>query len=368
MTSLNIQPEVQKILDSYGFNEIPFDYLRNRLKQDGFNPDASRTTAQIKPLSKGAMSMYPSGDIIQKTDLRQKGQMAIDAGETAVVILNGGMATRFGGVPKGAVPVVDNRSFLDFKLSQIKKAGAGKTPALLMNSFATQEATSGHIKTLNLDMEILDFHQFVSLRMTETGDIFTSDDGRPSTYAPGHGDFPYALKASGQLAKLKKRGVKYIVLSNVDNLGASLDPVIIGMHIDGGNPVSVELVAANKGDVGGFSAIENGKDVIMEAFRLPADFNTDDITVFNTNTFVFNLDALENTKDLSWFMVQKNVNGKKAVQCERLVGQMTEFVDVSWLVVPRTGSESRFIPIKTVQDITDRQNDLRAALQYQGVL
>ena len=49
---------------------------------------------------------------------REAGVEALRAGRVAQVVLAGGMATRFGGVVKGAVEALDGRSFLSWKLGE----------------------------------------------------------------------------------------------------------------------------------------------------------------------------------------------------------------------------------------------------------
>jgi UTP--glucose-1-phosphate uridylyltransferase len=363
-----IDAHSQDVLNRYGFDQIPFAQLQDTLKKEGYSPDAARTRDAIAHPPSSILQNVPLKDSDAYSEFAEIGRRAIAAGQVGAVILNGGMATRFGGVPKGVVPVCAERSFLDFKINQVRAVSGGQASVFLMNSFATDAATRQHLKEINLLEHVRVFHQFVSLRLNEDGSVFQADDGTPSLYAPGHGDFPYAIKASGELETFINGGGRYLTLSNVDNLGASLDPVIIGMHIAGNKPMSVELATAYKGDVGGFPAVVGNKVAIMEFFRLPQDFDPTSISVFNTNTFVFNAETLRDTPPLSWFAVKKKVDGQEVVQFERLVGQMTEFVDVSWLVVPREGSASRFLPIKLVQDIVDQQEALRAMLTAQGVL
>ncbi len=45
---------------------------------------------------------------------------------------------------------------------------------------------------------------------------------------PGHGDVYGALRRSGMLDALLERGFRYAMISNSDNLGATLDPRIAG--------------------------------------------------------------------------------------------------------------------------------------------
>ena len=42
-------------------------------------------------------------------------------------------------------------------------------------------------------------------RLTREGRLFLGDDGQPSTYAPGHGDLPDALRRSGLLRRSSRR-------------------------------------------------------------------------------------------------------------------------------------------------------------------
>ena len=73
-----------------------------------------------------------------------------------------------------------------------------------MTSFTTTDETRAHVGSLDVP-EPLWFSQFVSLRLTETGELFL-EDGRPSPYAPGHGDLLEAVRRSGTLEALRARG------------------------------------------------------------------------------------------------------------------------------------------------------------------
>ncbi|MCU0661546.1 MAG: UTP--glucose-1-phosphate uridylyltransferase [Myxococcota bacterium] len=363
-----LDAQTRAILSENHFATLPFERLARELAEGRLDPGSNRLdgpvqmlpTAQLRPLPEQPSGAYDRLSLI--------GRRAIEAGRVGAVVLNGGMATRFGGTAKGVARAFTNRSFLDLKLSQIKAAGQGRVPALLMNSFSTDAVTRQHLEELRLDLDVRCFTQMVSLRLTERGELFLGKDGKPSLHAPGHGDFPYALAASGQLARFIESGGEYLTLSNVDNLGASLDPAVIGAHIDGGRPMTVELVDTWPGDVGGFPAIVNGKATIVEAFRAPQGVDPGSSPVFNTNTFVFDAAALRVEAELSWFAVLKNVEGRKAVQFERLVGQLADFVPVTWLKVPRSGGHSRFVPIKLPTDLETSAQLLHEVLTRQGVL
>jgi UTP--glucose-1-phosphate uridylyltransferase len=180
-------------------------------------------------------------------------------------------------------------------------------------------------------------------------------------YGPGHGDLLDAIRTSGTLAALQARGVEVVCVSNVDNLGARIDPVIVGAHLFGERPVTIE-VARKEGDMGGAPARIDGRVVLLEAPRFPAGFDHDRIPVFNTNTALIDVDALLRTYDLTWLYVEKDVDGREAVQLERLYHEIAAFVPTTYLVVPRSGPRGRFFPIKTPADLERSRGALREML------
>lgn len=283
------------------------------------------------------------------------GRHALARGQIAAVVLNGGMATRFGGVVKGTVEAFGGRSFLELKLAQVRQHGP--VPFLVMNSFATHAHTSRFLESKGLVDEVLPFIQRVSLRLTPRGQLFRDSAAAISLYAPGHGDFCEVLADSGRLAELKQRGVSALMLSNVDNLGAELDPLIVGYHLAHGRPLTVELARSVPGDVGGAPARVAGRVQVVEGFRFPAGFEFDSLPFMNTNTFMISLAALERTYPLSWFYVEKTVDDMKAVQIERLVGELSAFVDAAYLAAPRGGSQGRFFPVKSPEDLEALRRD-----------
>jgi UTP--glucose-1-phosphate uridylyltransferase len=283
------------------------------------------------------------------------GDAEADLSDVATAVLNGGMATRFGGVVKGLVEAVDGVSFLEWKLRDAEAAGV---PFVLMNSFATDEATRAFLG----DRDVLAFTQSVSLRLEPDGSVFREADGTPSPYSPGHGDFLECIRTSGTLAELRRRGVRTLTLSNVDNLGARVDPRVIAAHRAAGNPVTVE-VAPSKGDPGGAPVSIDGRPMVVEGFRFPPDFDAAALPVFNTNSLVFDLDALEADYPLTWLYVEKEVDGGTAVQLERLVNELSAFLPTTYLLVPREGPRSRFVPVKTPEDLAEARPQLREVLK-----
>jgi UTP--glucose-1-phosphate uridylyltransferase len=285
----------------------------------------------------------------QRREYAARGSEAIRAGRVAIAVLNGGMATRFGGEVKGIVPAVGGRTFLEIKLAQA--AQLGPVPFLVMNSFATHARTLAFLREHGLAGKVESVLQYVSLRFTPEGEPFREADGRLSPYAPGHGDFPAALRASGWLAKLRARGVELVLLSNIDNLGAELEPWLVGYHLAHGRPITAEVARTLPGDAGGAPAFADGRLQIVEAFRFPRGFDFAAVPFLATNTFLFALDALAEPRELTWFYVEKQVEGRTAIQMERLVNELTALLPTAYVATPRGGPQGRFFPIKTREDL-----------------
>jgi UTP--glucose-1-phosphate uridylyltransferase len=364
-----IDPETRATLEQYGFDESQFLHLQADVRAGRLSAEGNQLTGRIEPPSEGDVTSLPAPGERGWREAYDAGTAAVRDGAVAMAVLNGGMATRFGGVVKGIVEAVDGRSFLEWKLLDARRTAlalSGQVPCVIMNSFATEAPTRAYLDAaLQRDADLtepLQFSQFVSLRLNRDGSLFREEDGRPSLYAPGHGDFPIALRRSGTLALLRQRGVRYVMLSNVDNLGARVDPLVIGAHLLNARPVTVEVAPKAAGDAGGAPARVEGRMMHVEGFRFPPDFDQDSIPVFNTNSFVFDLDALDQDFDLTWLYVEKDVEGRPAVQLERLVNELTSFLPSTFLTVPRSGPSGRFFPVKSPEDLESARPALREML------
>ncbi len=339
-----------------------FEELRARVASGELSPSSNVVHGTVEPPRAGDVAVLPQAGSAGWAEARSAGLAALANGRVAQVVLAGGMATRFGGVVKGAVDAVDGRSFLSWKLGETARLASelgAEIPVALMTSFQTEDETRAHVAALGLP-EPLWFSQFASLRLTEAGDLFL-EGGRPSLYAPGHGDLLEAIRRSGTLAALRRRGVEHVAVSNVDNLGARLDPVVLGAHLLAGRPMTSE-VARKDGDMGGAPARVDGRLGLLEGPQFPPDFDQERIRVFNTNTAILALDALDRDFDLTWLYVRKSVGGRTAVQLERLYHHVSWELEATLLEVPRSGPRGRFFPIKEPEDLDRSQPALREML------
>jgi len=359
-----LDPQLRTQLRDFGVDEARLEAWAADLLHAG--PDANRVTGAVTAPEPGDIGELPEPGSEEHRRLERAGLAALARGELAMVVLAGGMATRMGGVVKALVDALPGVTFLDARLAEREhwqSVSGANLPMWLMTSHATdrpiREALGGR-----LDGDALaTFRQGVSLRLTPAGGLFLEDDGTPSVHATGHGDLPDALRASGLLHRFVQRGGRYIWIMNLDNLGAAVDPVLLGWHISSGASLTVEVVD-KAGDVGGIPARLNCRPVVLEDFRLPAGFDRDRVPYFNTNTFIADASALDALDaDWSWFRVEKTVDGRPAVQFERLVGELTSWLDSRFVLVPREGAASRFLPAKSWDELERSRSQIAARLE-----
>ncbi|WP_283809635.1 UTP--glucose-1-phosphate uridylyltransferase [Lujinxingia vulgaris] len=358
-------------LKAHGFDEEAFERLRDRLRSGTWTERHNEVEGRVEAPAVNDVEQLPVPGSARELGLRERGMEALRGGEVGTLVLNGGMATRFGGGVKGCVEVLEGRSFLGMKLGDAR--AWGRVPVLLMNSFATDAPTKEHLEAndyFGLDPEqVIAFTQNVSVRLRPDGEVFGAGEPGGTLYAPGHGDLPEAL-GRGALEAFRERGGRYLMMSNVDNVLADLDPVVVGMHVEAaesrGVEMSVEVVQKFEGDQGGMPARVDGALQILEAFRFPQGFDVDSIPVFNTNTFMFTAEALERDFDLTWFLVRKQVEGQRVVQFERLAGELSAHLKTRFVEVARTGARSRFLPIKRREDLREHRQFLADVVGERG--
>lgn len=341
-------------------------------KELGTDRDERDRLRSVSPPDKEDMrdpSVLPAEERARLTAL---GEAALRRGEVALLVLAGGMATRMGSVVKALVEAVPGQRFLDLRLGEQRSLSAryGRPfPLWLMTSDATDAPIREALR--EVAPEGIDgvsvFGQCVSLRLTPEGDLFQAPGGGVSVYPTGHGDVPEALAQSGLLDAFRARGGKIVWIANLDNLGATVDPLLVGVHLAHGRPLSCEVVE-KAGDRGGIPVEYGDRCVICEDFRLPRDFDASRVNVFNTNTFLASADALAAyDHPFTYVEVEKTVDGRKAIQRERLLGEITFYLDTVYIRVPRVGEASRFLPVKSPEELLARRDEIARVVRQRGM-
>ena len=301
-----IDPATRALLERFGFDEARFEEQRSALADGRLSAAGNVVQGAVEPPRPEDLVALPAPGTPRRPRRARRGSRAPARARSPTSVMAGGMATRFGGVVKAVVDVLPGRSFLDLALSftaRLETAVGARVPTAVMTSFATDEVVRAHLTTLDVPPPRV-FGQFVSLRLEPDGGLFRAADGRPSPYGPGHGDLLDAIRVSGTLAELRREGVRHVLVANVDNLGARVDPVVVGTHLLQGRPMTVE-VARKDGDTGGAPARVDGRLRLVEGPCFPPEFDQSAIGVFNTNTSLIDVEALEQPVELTWIVAEK---------------------------------------------------------------
>jgi len=306
-----------------------------------------------------------------------------------VVKLNGGLGTSMGCKgPKSVIPVRNDqvckatssrsstlqvlfsfKTFLDLTVQQIEalnKQYDADVPLVLMNSFNTDEETHKIIKKYSgFRVRILTFNQSRYPRIHKESLMPIAKDVRTESdleawYPPGHGDFYRSFYNSGLLDDLVQQGRKFVFMSNIDNMGATVDLGILDMALNEEHEFIMEVTEKTRADVKGGTLIQyHGKLRLLEVAQVPKDHMEDfksvkKFNVFNTNNLWMSLAAIkrvleEKTIDMEVIVNPKSLEGGvNVLQLETAVGAaMKSFEEAIGIQVPR----SRFLPVKKTSDL-----------------
>lgn len=326
--------------------------------------------------------LEPAGDVetLEQLPGGDAGQ-ALDA--VATIKLNGGLATSMGlRAPKSLVEARDGRSFLDIIVGQaraIRQRHGVRLPLVLMDSEATRPETLAALPQDASGPLQPDFMQSMEpkLEAERLEPVSWPPDPDLEWCPPGHGDVYGALRRSGMLAALLEHGFRYAMISNADNLGATVDPRIAAFLAAERIPFVMEVVIGTEADrKGGHIARRrsDGRLVLRETAQTPPedeesfrDFRH--WRYYNTNNVWVDLRALDEelsrrdgVLELPLIVNRKTVDPRDSdstavLQLESAMGAaIGSFAGARILCVPRT----RFAPVKTTDDLLVLRSDVYA--------
>ena len=365
-----------RLLSEYSFDPDVFDRLRAGLMEGSAHAGSSAAVAanwvrgHIEPPRDTDLVRLPPTGSSERTRLDRAGREAIAAGHVGVLLLAGGMATRFGGGVKALAEVIGPLTFADVKIADLRQLASAldcSIPLALMSSFQSDEALRRWAASAGdgARVPVAVAPQGISMRLSTDGELFRDRHGVVSLHAPGHGDAPWAMRHSGVLQQFARGGGRHLFVTNVDNAAATLDPAVIGAHLASQRPLTCEVVPGHA--VGGAPWRVDGRLQIVEAFRLPPDVDPLATGATNTNSLIVDVEVFEADWPLTWFEVRKVADGAEVVQFERLIGELSAFVDTTMLLVDRDGIDGRFQPVKDPQELEARRPEIARILASRGI-
>ena len=338
---------LQNLLRENGFDSVQHESIRADLRAGRIGIAQNRL-----PVSSDIGDVKPGEvcDGMNEISARiiARGEAAIAAGETAVVSLAAGVGSRWtqgAGVVKALHPFAKlggkHRTFIETHLAKSRKTGRNygtEIPHLFTTSYMTHqpiadflasESNYGYPGNVTLspgraiglrmiptvrdlrfaweDMpqQVLDsqaqkvresLHAALIGWAKGAGEASDYTDNLPGQllHPVGHWyEIPNLLK-NGTLANLlsERPQLKTLLLHNIDTLGASLDPGLLGLHLEGGATLSFEVIPRRLDDRGGGLARVNGKLRLIEGLAMPREETEFGLTYYNSMTTWIQIDGL----------------------------------------------------------------------------
>ena len=358
--------EIAALMRSEGLSEITIAAFSRQVQRVAAGETGTIGEAQIEPIAE-----LPDADRLTEQH-RQRGVRALS--QAVFIKLNGGLGTSMGmDRAKSLLPIKQGFSFLDLAALQAKAAGV---PLVLMNSFATRDASLAALRALQPGPSALplDFLQGKVPKLARDSLLPVQwRDPSLSWCPPGHGEIYPALFSSGTLDALLEAGHRYAFVSNSDNAGAVIDPAILGYFAAEQLPFLMEVCDRTVLDrKGGHLARQGDRLLLREAAQCsPQDQDSfQDITrhrFFNTNNIWLDLQAVrQHLVENGGFVDLPLIRNAKTVdprdpgsppvyQLETAMGAaISVFPGAAAIRVPR----GRFLPVKTLADLVRTRSDL----------
>jgi UTP--glucose-1-phosphate uridylyltransferase len=297
--------------------------------------------------------------------------------KAVVLKLNGGLGTTMGlQGPKGVIPVKNGLSFLELAVRQLEVLGQRsgcRVPILLMNSYSTEGPSEELLSKLQLQQQIpTSFLQSKVPKIDAATNLPVDWPANPALEwcPPGHGEIYSALTGSGLVERLLECGYRYLFVSNVDNLGATLSLPILKYFAERNLDFLMEVTDRTEEDrKGGHLArcATTGRLLLRESGQCsPSEKEAfQDISryaYFNTNNLWLKLSAIPTVASKSLPLIENrktvdptNSSSPAVYQLESAMGAAISVFDSSEAIrVDRT----RFAPVKSSPDFLKVSSNL----------
>jgi hypothetical protein len=337
---------LSELLEEYGFDREVHERIRSDLRNGRIGLAQNRLPATTVIEDATAADVFNIGAANQDAYLKDLGLLALNQGQVAVVSLAGGVGTRWttgAGVVKALNPFCKLsgrfRNFVEIHIAKSRRTNqlsGAVLPHVFTTSYLTHEPISIALaRADNYGYEgpiLLSAGRSIGLRLVpaerdlrfaweqsaqqtldeqkqkvressraalikwaqQMGEASDYTDNLPlqCLHPTGHWYELSNMLRNGILRKLLRqhKQLKYLMTHNIDTLGADVDPVILGYHIDQGAALSFEVVARHIDDRGGGLARVDGKLRLVEGLALPNEEIEFSLSCYNSNTAWIDID------------------------------------------------------------------------------
>jgi hypothetical protein len=338
-----------------GFDPVQHEQLREDLQRGRIGLARNRLPVDLDIRDVQTSDLIVAEGPFNRHDLA-RGEEAIRQGAVAVVSLAAGVGSRWttgAGVVKAINPFValdgKHRSFLEIHLAKTRKSqrslGGASIPHVVTTSYLTHSAIERHLeRTSNFghpapvylsrgqsigqrlvpmarDLSFLweeATHETLDVNKQKVRDAgrrailnWATTTGEASDYVdntpiqrfnpPGHFYEVPNLLRNGLLARLLREhhNLRWLLVHNIDTLGVTVDPGILGLVMDSGADLAFEVIPRRIEDRGGGLARVGGRVRLLEGLAQPREETEFSLRYYNTLTTWVSIDGLLRAFDLT---------------------------------------------------------------------
>ncbi|MBB08607.1 MAG: UTP--glucose-1-phosphate uridylyltransferase [Roseibacillus sp.] len=403
------QGALQLLLEENGFDRAAHEAVRADILAGRVGLESNRLSpeARIEDVSPGDVLGKALQSEAARAEFSRLGEQALVAGEVAVVTLAAGAASRWtggAGTCKALNPFAPldgrYRTFLEVHLAKSRKTAREhgcELPHIVTTSYLTHGPTSEFLEAVaSYGYEgplLLSPGRAVGLRMvpTERDLQFAWEEtpqqqldvqqqklrdssraallewaracGEASDYTdnlPGQCLHPMGhfyeipnLILNGTLSRLlqERPQLKTLLVHNVDTLGASVDPVLLGRHLESGHGLSYEVIIRHLADRGGGLSRVDGKLRLVEGLAMPdaeAEFR---LSYYNSMTTWVDLDHYLSLLGLTREEVMADDRARAVRAVRELAARMPTYLTIKNVRDARDQGQQATYPVAQVENL-----------------
>ncbi len=344
---INGAQSLETLLEAYGFDRVQHEQIRADLKggRIGLAQNRLPTSTEIRDVERGDVEDATGG---LPDNLRERGMAALAAGSVAVVSLAAGAGSRWtqgAGVVKALHPFAKlggrHRTFVETHLAKSRRIGricGTPLPHIFTTSYLTHAPIESYLAAeQNYTYPgplLLSSSRAVGLRLVPMardlrfaweelpqqrldeqaqkvreglhaalidwagtageGSDYTDNLPLQCLHPVGHWFEVPNLLRNGVLARLleERPTLKYLMVHNIDTVGADPDPALLGLHIARGAAMTFEVIPRRIEDRGGGLARVDGVVRLLEGLALPHEADEFALSYYNTLTSWVDIDRL----------------------------------------------------------------------------
>jgi len=338
---------LEELLERYGFDRIQHEQIRTDLRSGRIGLAQNRLPINTTIADVEKEDVYDISDSAS-SHYRSIGSDAIVSGAAAVLTLAAGAGSRWtkgAGTVKALNPFCRigraQRTFIETHLAKSRRAMKQfrtTIPHVISTSYLTHDAIKQYLEAehyydykgdvllspgsiiglrliptvrdlrfawLEMPQQLLDeqaqkvldsLHSALMDWAERNGEASDYTDNLPlqCLNPVGHWYEIPNLFRNGVLLQLLEKYPKlqHILIHNIDTMGADLDPVILGRHIESKAGMTVEVITRRLDDRGGGLARTDGRPRLIEGLALPREEYEFVLSFYNSATYWIDLDQM----------------------------------------------------------------------------